>query len=64
MWIEWILIVLESWVLQGFRVKEPIFLFFVRKLCKIGQDHAEPGEKQDPRSDGKWWKGYSTGRSW
>ena len=40
-------------------MKEPYFSIFCGKLCRIGQDHAEPGEKQDPRSDGKWWKGYS-----
>ena len=59
-------IVLGSWLLQGIRicVKEPYFTFFCGKLCRIGQDHAEPGEKQDHRSDTKWWKGYSRGRSW
>ena len=41
-----------------------IFYYFCGKLCRIGQDHAEPGEKQDHRSDRKWWKGYSRGRSW
>ena len=51
-------------VLQGFCVKEPIFLFLCGKLCRIGQEHADPGEEQDPRSDGLWWKGYSRGRSW
>ena len=40
------------------------FSFFRGKLCRIGQEHAEPGEEQDPRSDGLWWKGYSRGRSW
>ena len=40
------------------------YYFFCGKLCRIGQDHAEPGEKQDHRSDRKWWKGYSRGRSW
>ena len=42
-------------VLLGICVKEQFFLFF----CD-----AEPGEKQDHGSDGKWWKGYSRGRSW
>ena len=41
-----------------------IFYYFLWKLCRIRQDHAEPGEKQDHRSDRKWWKGYSRGRSW
>ena len=66
-WIIWIgAIVLGSWLLQGIRscVKEPYFTIFCGKLCRIGQDHAEPGEKQDHRSDRKWWKGYSRGRSW
>ena len=45
-------------------VKKPYFTIFCGKLCRIGQDHAEPGEKQDHRSDRKWWKGYSRGRSW
>ena len=40
------------------------FSIFCGKLCRIGQDHADPGEKQDHGSDGKWWKGYSRGRSW
>ena len=59
-------IVLGSWLLQGIRicVKEPYFTLFCGKLCRIGQDNAEPGEKQDHRSDRKWWKGYSRGRSW
>ena len=59
-------IVLGSWLLQGIRicVKEPYFTIFCGKLCRIGQDHAERGEKQDHRSDRKWWKGYSRGRSW
>ena len=58
--------VLGSWLLQGIRicVKEPYFTIFCAKLCRIGQDHAEPGEKQDHRSDRKWQKGYSRGRSW
>ena len=65
-WIDWIWIVLGSWLLQGIRicVKEPYFTFFCGKLCRIRQDHAEPGEKQDHRRDRKWWKGYSRGRSW
>ena len=65
-WIDWIWIVLGSWLLQGIRicVKEPDFTIFCGKLCRIGQDYAEPGEKQDHRSDRKWWKGYSRGRSW
>ena len=64
--IDWIWIVPGSWLLQGIGicVKEPYFTIFCAKLCRIGQDHAEPGEKQDHRSDGKWWKGYSRGRSW
>ena len=48
--IIWIgAIVLGSWLLQGSRicVKEPYFTIFCGKLCRIGQDHAEPGEKQD-----------------
>ena len=44
-------------------MKEPYFTVFCGKLCRIGQDHAEPGEKQDHRSDRKWWKGYSRGRA-
>ena len=66
-WSIWIgAIVLGSWLLQGTRVcvKEPHFTIFCGKLCRIGQDHAEPGEKQDHRSDGKWWKRYSRGWSW
>ena len=66
-WIIWFgAIVLGSWLLQGIRicVKEPYFTIFCGKLCRIGQDHAEPGEKQDHRRDRKWWKGYSSGRSW
>ena len=45
-------IVLGSWLLQGIRicVKEPYFTIFCGKLCRIGQDHAEPGEKQDHSS--------------
>ena len=35
-------------------MKEPYFTIFCGKLCRIGQDHAEPGEKQDHRSDRKW----------
>ena len=38
--------------------------YFSIFLCRIGQEHADPGEEQDPRSDGFWWKGYSRGRSW
>ena len=66
MWIDWNWIVLGSWVLQGIRscVKEPYFSIFCGKLCRIGQEHADPGEKEDPRSDGIWWEGYSRGRSW
>ena len=61
-WI-WIgAIVLGSWLLRC--VKEPYFTIFCGKSCRIAQDHAEPGEKQDQRSDRKWWKGYSRGRSW
>ena len=65
-WIDWIWIVLGSWLLQGIRVcvKEPNFPIFCGKLCRIGQYHEEPGEKQDHRSDRKWWKGYSRSRSW
>ena len=65
-WIDWIWIVLGDWLLQGIRicVKEPYFTIFYGKLCRIGQDHAKPGEKQDHRSDRKWLKGYSRGRSW
>ena len=66
-WIIWIRsIVLGSWLLQGIRirVKEPYFTFCCGKLCRIERHHAEPGEKQDHRSDRKWWKGYSRGRSW
>ena len=66
-WIIWIgAIVLGSWLLQGIRicVKEPYFTIFCGKLCRIRQDHAELGEKQDQRSDRKWWKGYSRGQSW
>ena len=51
MWIIWIAaIVLGSWLLQGIRicVKEPYFTIFCGKLCRIGLDHAEPGEKQAP----------------
>ena len=46
-WIIWIgAIVLGSWLLQGIRicVKEPYFTIFCGKLCRIGQDHAEPAE--------------------
>ena len=43
-------------------MKEPYVTIFCRKLCRIGQDHAEPGEKQDHRSDRKSWKGYSRAR--
>ena len=63
-WIGLDWIVLGSWVLQGSCVKEPMFLFFCGKLWRIGQEHADPGEEQDPRSDRLWWKGYSRGRSW
>ena len=38
-------------------MKEPYFTIFCGKLCRIRQDHAEPGEKQDHSSDRKWWKG-------
>ena len=41
---------------SGF-VRRSFFLFFL-------WENADPGEKQDPRSDGIWWKGYSRGRSW
>ena len=27
-------------------------------------ENADPGEEQDPASDGLWWKGNSRGRSW
>ena len=40
-------------------MKEPYCTNFCWKLCRIGQDHAEPGEKQEHRSDRKWWRGYS-----
>ena len=40
------------------------FSIFCGELCRIGRDHAEPGENQDHRSVRKWWKGYSRGRSW
>ena len=40
-------------------MKEPYFTIFCGKLCRIRQDHAEPGEEQDHGSDRKWWKGYS-----
>ena len=65
-WIDWIWIVLGIWLLQGIRicVKVPFFTIFRGKLCKIRRNHAEPGEKQDHRSDRKWWKGYSRGRPW
>ena len=53
-----------SFGLEWICVKEPYFTIFCGKLCRIGHDHAEPGEKQDHRSDRKWWKGYSRGRSW
>ena len=58
-------IVLGSWLLQEIRicVKVPYFTICCGTLCRIGQDHAELGEKQDHRSGGKWWKGYSRGRS-
>ena len=64
--IGWIWIVLGIWLLQGIRicVNERLFTIFCGKLCRIRQDHAEPGEKQDHRSDRKWWKRYSRGRSW
>ena len=54
-WIDWIWIVLGSWLLQGIRicVKERYFTIFCGKLCRIRQGHAEPGEKQDHRSDRK-----------
>ena len=57
-WIGLDWIVLGSWVLQGIRVcvKQP-FSFVL-------WENADPGEEQDPRSDGLWWKGYSRGRSW
>ena len=41
-----------------------VFYYFLSKLCRIRQAHAEPGEKQDHICDRKWWKGYSRGRSW
>ena len=65
-WIDWISILLGSWLLQGIRicVKEPYFTIFCGKWCRIRQDHAEVGEKQAHRSDRKWWEGYSRGRSW
>ena len=40
------------------------FSIFWGKLWRIGQEYADPGEEQDPRSDGLWWKGYRRGRSW
>ena len=36
-WIDWIWIVFGSWVLQGFCVKEPIFLFFVGNCAGWGK---------------------------
>ena len=47
--------VLGSWLLQGIRtcVKEPYYTICCETLCRIGQDHAEPGEKQNHRSDRK-----------
>ena len=66
-WIIWIgATVLGSWLLQGIRicVKERDFTILCGKLCRIRQHHAEPREKQDHRSDRKWWKGYSRGLSW
>ena len=36
----------------------------VKELFSIFWENADPGEEQDPRSDGLWWKGYSRGRSW
>ena len=44
------------WVLQGSCVKEFFSIFL--------WENADPGEEQDPGSDGLWWKGYSRGRSW
>ena len=54
-WIGLDWIVLGSWLLQGIRVcvKEP-FTILCGKLCRIGQDHAEPGEKQDHRIKGHY----------
>ena len=62
-WIDWICIVLGSWLLQGIRicVKEPYFTILGGKLCRIRQDHAEPGEKQDHRSDRKLVEGVQEG---
>ena len=51
-WIIWISpIVLGSWLLQAIRtcVKEPYFTIFCGKLCRIGQDHAEPGQDVSPQ---------------
>ena len=42
-------------------MKEPYFTIFCGKLCRIGQDHAEPGEKQDHRSDSKMVEGVQQG---
>ena len=36
----------------------------VKEFFSIFCGNADPGEEQDPRSDGLWWKGYSRGRSW
>ena len=35
----------------------------VKEFFPIFCGNADPGEEQDPRSDGLWWKGYSRGRS-
>ena len=36
----------------------------VKEFFSVFCGNADPGEEQDPRSDGLWWKGYSRGRSW
>ena len=63
MWIGLIGLYLEVGYCKGL-CEGAYFSIFCGKLCRIGQEHADPGEEQDPRSGGLWSKGYSRGRSW
>ena len=65
-WIIWICLLYLGFIIARDQdlCEGAYFTIFCGTLCRIGHDHAEPGEKQDHRSDGKWWKGYSRGRSW
>ena len=49
----------------GFGLCLGIARVYVKELFSIFLwENADPGEEQDPGTDGLWWKGNSRGRSW